>query len=60
MLEARIAWLTEFFQKQRTLTEEELKTEVFGKHWQDESWHEVLRLICGIVGENVTGMMIEY
>jgi predicted NACHT family NTPase len=28
------------------LTLEELKTEVFGKHWQDESWHEVLRLIA--------------
>lgn len=25
-----------------------LKTEVFGKRWPDESWHEVLRLIAGM------------
>lgn len=29
------------------LTLEQLQTEVFGNHWQDESWHEVLRLIIG-------------
>jgi hypothetical protein len=29
------------------LTFEQLRDEVFGAHWQDESWHEVLRLICG-------------
>ncbi|HEY9674112.1 MAG TPA: HEAT repeat domain-containing protein [Waterburya sp.] len=45
------------------LTIDGLKTEVFGKHWQDESWHEVLRLICGMVGmveEQVAGLMIEH
>lgn len=42
------------------LTEEQLKTEVFKQHWQDESWHEVLRLICGMVGEQVAGAIIEF
>jgi len=53
-LEYFCAWeFVERFEKQRSLTEEELKTEVFGQHWRDESWHEVLRLICGMVGERV-------
>jgi len=33
------------FQVERTLTLEELKTEIFG-HWPDETWHEVLRLVA--------------
>ncbi len=45
------AWFAELFQKKQTLTLEQLKTEVFGKHWKEESWHEVLRLIAGMVGE---------
>ena len=42
------------------LTEDQLKTDVFGQHWQDESWHEVLRLICGMTGEAVAAAMIDY
>ncbi|HEY9830144.1 MAG TPA: HEAT repeat domain-containing protein, partial [Stenomitos sp.] len=42
------------------LTLEELKTEVFGKHWQDESWHEVLRLITGMIDTSFAGEIIEY
>jgi hypothetical protein len=42
------------------LTLEELKTEVFGKHWQDESWHEVLRLISGMIDAKLTGEIIDY
>jgi|GEM_PF-2407273 len=30
---------------------EQLQTEVFGQHWPDKSWHEVLRLIVG--NENI-------
>ena len=37
------------FKETQTLSIEQLKTEVFGKHWQDESWHEVLRLIAGMI-----------
>jgi predicted NACHT family NTPase len=42
------------------LTLEELKTEGFGKHWQDESWHEVLRLIAGMIDAKFVGEIIEY
>ncbi len=42
------------------LTLEELKTEVFGKHWQDESWHEVLRLIVGKIDTSFAGQIIDY
>ncbi len=28
-----------------------LKIKVFGPHWQDETWHEVLRLIAGMDGQ---------
>jgi predicted NACHT family NTPase len=42
------------------LTLEELKMEVFGKHWQDESWHEVLRLIAGMIDAKFVGEIIEY
>jgi len=37
------------FEKQQTLSIEELKTDIFLAHFRDETWHEVLRLICGII-----------
>jgi len=37
------------FEKQRTLTFEQLRDEVFGQHWQDETWQEVLCLVIGRV-----------
>lgn len=50
------------FEKERKISIEELKTEVFGKHWQDvdQSWHEVLRLIVGMIGERFAGEIIDY
>jgi predicted NACHT family NTPase len=48
------------FEKERTLSLEELKTEVFGKHWQDESWHEVLRLIAGMIEPRFAGEILDY
>ncbi len=42
------------------MTLEELKTEVFGKHWQDESWHEVLRLIAGMIDTSFASEIIDY
>ena len=48
------------FKETQTLTIEELKTEVFGKHWMDESWHEVLRLIAGMINSKFVGEIIEY
>ena len=37
------------FKEEQTLSIEQLKSEVFGQHWRDESWHEVLRLIVGMI-----------
>ncbi|MDX2230464.1 MAG: NACHT domain-containing protein [Leptolyngbyaceae cyanobacterium bins.349] len=48
------------FEKQRTLTFEQLRDEVFGNHWQDETWHEVLRLICGAIDPRFAGELIEF
>ncbi|RCJ23613.1 hypothetical protein A6S26_02695 [Nostoc sp. ATCC 43529] len=48
------------FEKTQTLTIEQLKSEVFGKHWQDESWHEVLCLIAGSLESNFAGDIIEH
>ncbi len=48
------------FEKQRTLTFEQLRDEVFGQHWQDETWHEVLRLICGMIDAKFAVALIEF
>ncbi|MBD2520979.1 HEAT repeat domain-containing protein [Nostoc sp. FACHB-133] len=48
------------FKETQTLTIEELKNEVFGKHWQDESWHEVLLLIAGMIESKFVGEILEY
>ncbi|WP_051469960.1 tetratricopeptide repeat protein [Fischerella sp. PCC 9605] len=42
------------------LTIEQLQTEVFGQHWQDKSWHEVLRLIVGKIDSEFVGAIIEF
>lgn len=48
------------FEKQRTLSFEQLRDEVFGNHWQDEAWHEVLRLICGAIDPKFASELIEF
>ncbi|MCC5645680.1 HEAT repeat domain-containing protein [Nostoc sp. CHAB 5824] len=48
------------FKETQTLTIEELKNEVFGKHWQDESWHEVLLLIAGMIEAKFVGEILDY
>lgn len=45
--------------KEGGLEIEELTQAVFGQHWQDENWHEVLRLIAGNLKEFV-GDVINY
>jgi len=47
------------FEKQRSISFEELRDEVFGQHWQDETWHEVLRLICGKIDASFAEQLIE-
>jgi len=34
--------------------------EVFREHWRDESWHEVLRLMAGMLVAKFTGYILEY
>ena len=51
---------TNQFEKNRTLTFEELRDEVYGKHWQHQSWHEVLRLISGIIAPRFAGDLIQF
>lgn len=48
------------FKETQTLTIEELKTEVFGKHCDDQTWHEVLQLIIGMIEPKFAGEIIEY
>ncbi|MEG3896027.1 MULTISPECIES: HEAT repeat domain-containing protein [unclassified Microcoleus] len=52
--------VVERFQKTQEITLEELKTDVFGKHWDDESWQEVLCLIAGLIAGKFTGKLIEF
>jgi len=48
------------FEKQQTLSIEELKTDIFLAHFRDETWHEVLRLICGMIEPRFTGELVEF
>jgi predicted NACHT family NTPase len=48
------------FKETQTLSLEALKTEVFGEHWRDESWQEVLCLIAGMIDDRFTGEVIEF
>ncbi|MDZ8052688.1 MAG: HEAT repeat domain-containing protein [Aulosira sp. ZfuVER01] len=48
------------FKETQTLSIEQLKENVFGKYWQDETWHEVLRLIAGMIEPRFVAIVIEY
>ena len=48
------------FEKQRILTFEQLRDEIFRDHWRDETWHEVLQLICGMIDSHFSGKLIEF
>jgi predicted NACHT family NTPase len=48
------------FKETQTLTIERLIDEVFGAHWQEESWHEVLRLICGMIEPKFVAEIIDF
>jgi len=54
------AWFVDLFEKKQTITLEQLKTDVFGQRWKDETWHEVLRLIAGLVGEKKSEELIKF
>lgn len=48
------------YKERRVLSLDELKNEVFGQHWHDETWHEVLRLISGMIDPKFINEIIEY
>jgi energy-coupling factor transporter ATP-binding protein EcfA2 len=48
------------FEKSREIAPQEMKEAVFGGHWNDETWHEVLRLICGMIDERFATDLIKY
>jgi len=52
------SWFVDRVQKRQELSLEQLKTEVFGRHWRNEEWHEVLRLIGGMINEKMTEELI--
>src|SRR4028119_545149 len=54
------AEVVERFHKTQEISLEELKTDVFSKHWDDESWQEVLCLIAGLIAGKFTGELIEF
>ncbi|MEG4066617.1 HEAT repeat domain-containing protein, partial [Microcoleus sp. Pol11C2] len=59
-LEYFCAWeFVRQFEKQKTLDLDGL-IEVFREHWRDESWHEVLRLMAGMLDARFTGKILEY
>ena len=59
-LEYFCAWeFVRQFEKQKTLDENGL-IKVFAEHWRDESWHEVLRLMAGMLDAKFTGQILQY
>jgi tetratricopeptide (TPR) repeat protein/energy-coupling factor transporter ATP-binding protein EcfA2 len=44
----------------RIISEEQLLSEVYGSHWRDPAWQEVLRLITGMIRERFAGPAIDY
>jgi predicted NACHT family NTPase len=59
-LEYFCAWeFVRQFDKPKTLDLDGL-IEVFREHWRDESWHEVLRLMAGMLDAKFTGQILEY
>ena len=48
------------FKETQSLEIDELINDVLGKHWRDEKWHEVLRLIVGMIDVTFVGDIISY
>jgi Domain of unknown function (DUF4062)/NACHT domain/HEAT repeats len=48
------------FEKTHELSLEELKHEIYGAHWDDPAWQEVLRLVCGMLDARWAGELIAF
>ncbi|HYL76357.1 MAG TPA: HEAT repeat domain-containing protein [Bryobacteraceae bacterium] len=53
------SWIVDLYDK-RTLTLLQIREDVYGKHWKDESWHEVLLLVAGMVDEKSVENIIQF
>src|SRR5262249_21050595 len=53
------AEIAERFQRAQSLTIEQLKADIFG-HWNDETWHEVLGLLAGMLDARFVGECLEW
>lgn len=51
--------IREQFETTQTLTLEELKTEIFG-HWPEETWHEVLCLLAGMLAPRFVREILDW
>jgi HEAT repeat protein len=51
--------IRECFQTEQSLTLEQLKTDIFG-HWADETWHEVLCLLAGMLAIKFIREILEW
>ncbi|MDE5076576.1 MAG: hypothetical protein O4749_11205, partial [Trichodesmium sp. St5_bin2_1] len=48
------------FMVTQTIGKDGLINDIFGSHWRDEKWHEVLRLISGMIDSKFVGDIISY
>ncbi len=48
------------YEKEQTLSFEKLREQIFGQHWGDGAWHEVLRLICGMIDSKFAGALVKH
>jgi HEAT repeat protein len=39
---------------------EQLRDDIFARHWRDKTWHEVLQLICGLLDPEEAGYLVEF
>jgi len=53
------AEIRERFEAEQSLTLDDLKRDIFG-HWNDETWHEVLRLLAGMISPQFVGEILEW
>jgi hypothetical protein len=54
------SWFVYRLQSTRELTLDQLRDQVFGLHWKEEKWQEVLRLIAGMVSEKDAAILVEF
>lgn len=52
--------IVERLKQEQPLTFERLRDEVFEPHWQDETWHEVLRLVTSMLDIRLAEAIVEY